>query len=205
MSYTTLAVVFEDGEIKSGYEFRNGWGSAPFIWDKIATKYRIGAPWQFGGPGLNDWEKVWKYHQDGGALDPAEHNALVSTYDRTVVKRDDMLALADSFERFVELHPPGNRVCSLPDQAKAIREAHEKGARFIAWTQTSVSDPWWYGLSGQEEEGDEEDDSRYRYNVNTGTGHTIGDILPLHAATAPGGQSGGHDSAASSRNRAEQG
>jgi len=164
MSRTTLAVAFAGG-FEKGYEFQNGWGSAPFIWDKLAQAYGI------TGDHRSRWPNVWKYHSEGKPLEPFEHNALVTTYDRYVVQRGDMLAIADSFEQFVEAHPPGDRVCTLLEQAVAIREAYAQGGEFLAWNQTSVCEEWFWSYM------DDDEGDRINYDPRKQTEHTVADVI----------------------------
>jgi len=177
MSHTTLATAYEDGELEGEYEFRNSHGSAPFIWDTLCRKYEIGAD-DFGrwptpyGPNMEDWPKLWSYHNNGGKLTAWEKNCLVTTYDNAVIKRDDMLTVAKSFEIFHDAFYNGKRVSSLAKQAESIRDAYEKGARFLAWTQTSVCEDWFRTYN-------EDEDDVSLYNVNKGTKHHIGEVLPL--------------------------
>lgn len=176
MSYTELAAAFENGELHGEHEFRNSHGSAAFIWDVLVRKYEIGADdlgrWEHGFPPMDAPERLWKYHQDGGRLTSWEKNALETTYDNTVVKRDDMLTVAASFRRMENAFCNGKRVCSLAAQAKVIVELHEKGALFLAWHQTSVGDCWYVTCTDEE--------SRY-YNVLTGTDHRVAPILAIEA------------------------
>lgn len=172
MSYTTLAASFgKNGSLTPFREFRNGWGSAPFIWDKLVERYRVQK--KLGDiEDLGGWKSLWEFHREGGITEPWEVNALLTTYDRMVVKREDMLTVSKSLREFERVYrTESNRVCSLSAQADAIEEAYKKGARFIAWTQTSVSDNWWHGY--------DENDKEVLYRPDTDNDHFVAEVLPL--------------------------
>jgi hypothetical protein len=164
MTYTTISAAFEGGFV-SDENFRGGWGSGPFVWDNLADRYNI------EGGMFERWKNLATYHETN-ALEPFEHNTLVTTYDWHVVKRDDMLTIARSFECFVAAYPPGDRACTLLEQAKAIRGRYAEGAEFLAWNQTSVSDPWF-------EIRDEESDDRTYYDPHHQNEHTVATVKPL--------------------------
>jgi hypothetical protein len=171
MSDTEIAIAYTQGFVTT-FSFRNGWGSAPYIWDRLCDRYNIEGPFVGSERGESRWEKLFKYHSEN-TLEPFEHNALVTTYDRYVVDRAGMLFVANSFDRFVEVYPPSWRVCTLAEQAKVIRDAHDRnGAEFLAWTQTTISDSW-YRLF------DEERDKTEYYDPHTGTDHILADVVPF--------------------------
>lgn len=124
-------------------EFSNAWGSAMFIWDKMCMKL-------FGRPvslfNNSDLRKLWELTRNkSDQLTDFEQLTVLSTFDNGAVRRDQMGALANAFDAFVQVHPPENQVCSLPAQAVTLRKwAEEPGVEFACWQQTSVSDNPWY-------------------------------------------------------------
>jgi hypothetical protein len=178
MSYTTIAVAFK-GPFDSTHDFSNSWGSAAFIWDKLAERYNIGGSF----PG--QWEALIKYHNlhgHGGdhGVEPFEHNALLTTYDRSVVKRSDMLAVAESLDRFFEVYATVNRVCTLREQASLIRKVHADGAEFLAWNQTSVSEAWyWVRTKEGDADWNFEIEHARPYDPHVDTEHTVADVVAL--------------------------
>jgi hypothetical protein len=169
MSNTVLAIAYT-GEFQTEVTFRNGWGSGPFIWDKLCDQFEI------PGMMLERWENLFAYHKNREAMfDYFEHNTLVTTYDKAVVRRDDMLTVAEGFELFVKKYQRGApRVCTLPVQATAIRTAHAEDAEFLTWNQTTSGDSWWVHV-------DRETDHVTYYDPHFGTKHWIASIKPLAA------------------------
>jgi hypothetical protein len=172
MSYTELYVAYEDGDLTCEYEFKNSHGGAMFIWNALINKYGIEGPTYAFHEGEKDrYQRLWDFARDNPTkLRPWELNALLSTYDNVTVVREDMLALADSLDRFKDAHDSGKYVCSLAEQATAIREAHKKGAHVIAWNQTSVNGDAWLG------EYNEETDDYDSYNIHKNDDHWKADI-----------------------------
>jgi hypothetical protein len=164
MSYTEMYVAFEDGDFHLESEFKNAHGGAMFVWDVLIDKYKVpGEKYSFGNE-EDAFKNLWNLPDE--TFRAWEHNTLKSTYDNVCVLREHMLVLADSLDMFEEALKPPNRVCSLKDQARAIREHHKNGARALAWNQTSVcGDPLWRG------EYDEESEEYTPFNLDTGEGH----------------------------------
>ena len=162
MSYTSLAVADADGILENTYEYKNGHGSAPFIWDALCRKYELGESY-------DSWQKLW---ETDVPFTPLHYNVMQITLDNCVLRRADMELLAKCLQIFEkEFHNP-QRVCSLPQQALDILEAHANGAEFIAWNHTSVCDEWYHVRN-------EETEEREGYNVLTGTMHHFVELLPL--------------------------
>lgn len=189
MSRTTLYAAYGDGVLVGEAEFQNSHGSAAFIWRTLCRKYewRIEELLGIKLPrfSMDCWEHLWQYERKDGPLRAWEYNCLISTYDHVVVVRPDMLVLADSMERFEGAHAVLGEACSLGDQARAIRKAHEKGARAIAWQQTSVGDDMWW-VAGDDE--DEDDEGRH-FNLKTDKPFWIGRM----SAARPDVWTGGAD------------
>ena len=133
------------------------------------------------------WQYLWECVKDDKVnLRNWEYNVLVSTYDDAMVRREDLLKLADDYDKFEEaLHPKG-RVCHLSSIAKDMRKAYEDGAQGICFYAMSVGEDPWDGVYIEEnpddldleygtEEYDEQEelweDSFRPYNVNTDTKH----------------------------------
>jgi hypothetical protein len=163
MSYTTLHLVKEGG-IENYREFANSWGGAMFIWDSLCKRYFPGqVPYTliFGGGTENLWGLAQR--KDVALNDRV---VLMTTFDRAMVRKENLLDLANRFEQFVKDHPNPSVVCSLPDQAVAMRKiAAEQDCVGVCWTQTSVSGDVWYV-------GDELGESGLRpYDIAKDKGH----------------------------------
>lgn len=167
-----MTAAYDEG-FTGTWDFNNSWGSAAFVWDKLCGRYvpELAETYPF----YHRWHALFRFHQDHD-LDTFEHNTLVTTYDRHVVKRDDMLVVAKSFERFVKAFPPDGRACSLLEQAQAIRQAHRAGAEYLAWQQTSVGEPWFWTKRNEE---DSDQDEWKPYDPHIGNDHIIAPIVPL--------------------------
>lgn len=122
-------------------EFRNGWGSAPICWDHLAKKYGVQSS-------LFDMKPVWDL-ASGDRLAHHEKIALMMTFDAAFVPLDMLSDAADACERFgAEINFPG-RVNHWPAFGAALRLAekkhHNRFARGVCLSCTSVSDNWGYG------------------------------------------------------------
>lgn len=123
--------------------FANSHGSAGFIWHALGSKYLgDGQAWRLRP------DELWKLWRRDSLMD-CERWTLLSTFDRAILGRGDFQRMADAFDQFVEFHPPGDHVCSLPDQANLIRRLAGPAPglsflpSFLAWWQTSTSEnPW---------------------------------------------------------------
>jgi hypothetical protein len=129
MSRTTLYKVPEKGGIEVVAEFRNSHGSAPYIWSKLGITY---FGWEEYGWYSKDMNMMWKLAKDH-KVHLFERVTLMTTFDRIIA----------AFILFVEAHPFGNYVCSLPDQAVALRRLIADPDCFaVCWNQTSVANNW---------------------------------------------------------------
>ena len=159
MSHTTMYAAQEDGVLRDVATFKNSWGSAAMIWDALAKRYVPEEEFS-----MKAWPLVWEREEH---MDPYEVEALRTTYDRVVLKREHMLRVASSLDTFAARYAQKDRVCSLREQAQTIRAQHAAGAIAIAWNQTSVTEPWHYTRSE-----DDEDEMNYDFNVNERNDYT---------------------------------
>ena len=148
MSRTILYLVPESGEIQSYAEYRNSHGSGSYIFTALCDRYLDGMQWICSGDNIN---RLWGLAKDDRL--PKHHKiALMTTFDRVMVRRENLGRTADAFELFVEDFPPGRRVCSLLKQAGDLRLiSHEPVCFAACWQQTSVSMYVWM-VRGQETE-----------------------------------------------------
>lgn len=153
MSYTTIYSVPESGEILKAAGYKNAFGSGPFIWSNLCVKY-LG--WEKHGWLLSDpakLQKLWDLAADS-RLDWFERVTHATTFDKVMVRRENLYRVARALEEFVAKYPPGDHVCSLLEQAETLRTlALDKSCYAVCWCQTSVSDDVWHAY----ERGDEEE------------------------------------------------
>lgn len=141
-----------------------------FIWEALCGAYGIEGSF-FGDD--NKYSKLWSGDEDGTlGLKPWETNALRTTYDNAVVERGALPAIAASLREFHRAYRNDTKVCSLSAQANAIDDAYSKGARAVAWNQTSVNaDCRWLGVRIDEDD--------YRpYNIDRDNDHTVHEWAP---------------------------
>ena len=165
MSRTTIYVAGDDGVMHAGRAFQNSWGGAWFIWDTLWRTYIDAVGYAVGLLTLEAQQTLWALDRDS-RLTVDERIALVTTFDRCLIRREDAPVVADAFDQFVARHERrrGDRACHLPLQALYLRELANAAIREIGWQQTSAAvDLWAVYL-------DDQDEGR-PYNVATDTGH----------------------------------
>jgi hypothetical protein len=176
MSCTELyAVAKGESQVLEVEEFRNSWGGGWFVWASLCKKYDIkNDKYPEFLPGLEEFEKLWALakpeNSENCPLTNWEYNVLVSTFDDVMVKRDDMLLLAKSMERFKDAHHNGKVVCSLGEQAAKIKELHAGEYEYVAWNQTSVNADAWRYYS---------DDDYCIYDMEKCDEHWIAELKPF--------------------------
>jgi hypothetical protein len=166
MSYTTIHLV-QHGGLAKHEDFNNSWGSAMYVWTSLNSKY-LAEPGESHTAFLFSESKfplLWKLAIDA-RLAKTERIVHATTFDRAMVKRENLLDLADRFDEFVELHPPGKYVCSLPQQAESLRRiiGNSIDCVGVCWTQTSVASDVWQVPDESTEE------SRW-YDIDRDKGH----------------------------------
>lgn len=181
MSYTTLFQIDRKTGLPLQHkEYRNSWGWCAFVWDVLVKKYgiieRLRADKEYNSERwkpeeMKAWEYLWKLHEEGEVrFRNWEHNVLVCTYDRMMVKEDDLLTLDQSLRMFDEAHGTANRVNHTKAMAADIHELFVKHQTLgICWWGNSVSDDPW-------SEWDEEAGKSIDYNFLDGDDHHVADI-----------------------------
>ncbi|MDI9407795.1 MAG: hypothetical protein QM523_00945 [Candidatus Pacebacteria bacterium] len=121
--------------------FRNGWGSGPVCWDYLAKKYGVPSS-------MFDMNPVWAL-ASGGRLAHHERVAMMMTFDAAYVPMGKLQDAAESCERFGAESEDGARANHWTAFGAALRDAakqrHNRFARGICLSCTSVSDNWGYG------------------------------------------------------------
>ncbi len=177
MSHTTIYAISKCGVPRYYEEFANSHGSAPMIWQALCKAWLGMSEREYYGRRLDE---LWPLADDISKPE-SERVVLQSTFDRAVVMRDDMLRLADAFDAFAEKYAKPGYVCSLPEQARVLREMHAQGFIGACWNQTSVNgDVFWFPWNS------ERDRPARPYNVLKRNEHWTVTFAPRDAATREG-------------------
>ena len=184
MSYTSIYAFNTKGETDSSAHIQNAFRGCFAVWKILEEKYL--PPFLryvpdgmsidehgkcFGyrpsrvtalptGPNYDDCsaqKEIWGLF-NSPLLSRAEKIVLGTTFDRVVVKIEDVAEVIEAFRAF-------GGDTNLPEQAEALENILAQG-KFIAvaWNQTSVCESPWYTW-------DEETEDTTPYNLNTGEDH----------------------------------
>jgi hypothetical protein len=145
MSYCAI-LEFKGNEIVDEKEFKNAWGGAATIWNALFEKYMKNPEnkydswlWRISsGKGQDLWD-LWKDER----LTDCEKIALLATFDRALIKKENFGKFANYLREFATLHPrPKDKVYHLEDWIKFIGASD---ADLIGFYHNSVGDnPWDY-------------------------------------------------------------
>lgn len=146
MSTSDLYLLFGKS-VRHWSEHRNGWGSAPVVWDYLGDKYIPEKPTY----SLNQdhLRKVWALSK-GDGLSDAEMAALMFTFDDAYVPRANLNEVADWFDIFAaEVIADSNYANRANHWAAFAEEFREIAAtvkdyrlRGVCISCTSVNDIW---------------------------------------------------------------
>jgi hypothetical protein len=124
-------------------EFRNGWGSAPVVWDYLSEKYIPEKPVYSLDKAHMD--KVWKLASDD-RLEGDEKLVLLMTFDFSYVPRDKLTEAADACKQFAvrTSHVPGvNHWAAIGESLRKLADTKiSRHARGACLSCTSVNDEW---------------------------------------------------------------
>lgn len=178
MSHTTMYVISRDGTVGPGYTYDNAFHGAFLIWVSMGERY--GKPFPFG---INmDKMKQW-WSEMSNNLDIPYHDrvTLGSTYDRTIVKGNNLPRLYECFKKSAEWLPEDCHIHKMLPDLEFLISRGECGG--VCWRQTSVIPNPWISIIPEEEllnqkdlvEGDEE----VWYNINQSDNHQeLFDVTP---------------------------
>lgn len=148
MSTSDLYLLFGKS-VRHWSEHRNGWGSAPVIWDYLSDKYIPEKP----SYGLSEshLKKVWALRASDGLLQ-CELAALYFTFDDAYVPVSQLNAVADYFDEIAALTESApvtagrvNHWRAFASEFRKISSAvKDRRLRGVCISCTSVSDPWPY-------------------------------------------------------------
>lgn len=177
MSYTELFLFNQSGDAEGFADIRNSHRGAMAVWLALERKYlpslpipayagffeMDGKPYDYHSRTMpsnheDAMKDIWELANDD-RLSDAEQIALATTFDRVVVKAENVGRVVTAFREF-------EGETSLKEQADAIEGAMASGTiRAIAWNQTSVNGGAW------EADYNEETDDYDPYNLDTGGNH----------------------------------
>ena len=168
MSYAELKIVKKNGDVVGYKEYNNAFGGAAFIWTKLYDKYLKDQNIPYDSWLLNR-EKLWKLSKDE-SIPFFARVVLNSTYDHVIIKRENILDLANALEKFLEIFPPSKgTICHLGNWVNDLRDIYkDKSIRGIAFYQTSVSQDLWNIYNDNEEDDSWTDRD---YNIEKDEGH----------------------------------
>ena len=158
MSETEIYAVVDDGYVYYQCGLRNSWRGAMNIWNELSRKWFGWDNFPIMNVGDRTAQKVWDLHEDD-RLSLNDRIVLKSTFDRAMVRVENIERLAVAMEDFATRYEPG----SLIEHAKALRNlAWLDGCLAVCWNQTSVNcNPWQIC----------DDEDCRAYNIHTSTEH----------------------------------
>lgn len=148
MSETIITGTDAEGRQKMFATFRNAWGTAPVIWDRL-SRHMYWIPeephyqtWlNMAAPGARDESKFWGLWSLEKVPD-YERIAMATTLDNVYVPASAVPLVAKVFRAAGKWTGPG-RVNHLPVIADRMEEMVRKGCEAITFWWTSVTeDPW---------------------------------------------------------------
>lgn len=133
MSYTTLYLVPSVGEIKTFREFRNAFRGAWLVWTTMSEQY-LGQD-AIGYMLADNMQPIWDLHANL-KVPEAHRLVMMSTFDTVMVKRENLLRLAEAFDQYAkDFDDPGH----IPDEANALRElAEHPDCVAVCWSSADV-------------------------------------------------------------------
>jgi hypothetical protein len=162
MSYTSIHSTTAQGEVSTLAEIDNAWRGAMFVWTKLGERYLPESQTDpYWTPLKNDGQPIWDLFKD-----PRLHNeekiVLGSTFDRVMIKRENISRVCWAYSQFAQWYPGNN---SLMEQWGVLNKAKNDPEIFaVFWTQTSVASDIWYVF--------EPDKDEYRrYDITRDIGH----------------------------------
>jgi hypothetical protein len=136
-----------DGQILLAEEYRNGWGTAPLIWDYLARKYANAPHW------LRVVERFWAPlgSPDRIEIGDADDRLLLHlTFDAVLLPRDEFVRAADIVEHRLLPTVPENYANHWPAIIGLWRR-YRTDPLVLGWGlyATSVSDNPWFDSEAQ--------------------------------------------------------
>jgi hypothetical protein len=135
MSYSTVLRVYPNDRVEQLEELRNGWLSAPLIWDRVWNRY--GEKRHEYDQAMVAGERLWALQRDP-RLEHSERVVFCLTFDRFIVLRQDFERLAADIEA-VDLTGHWPRICEI---LRAERDAPALGFWWTSVADNPLEGPW---------------------------------------------------------------
>lgn len=138
MSFTTLYVARENGDLEAHRDFSNAHRGALLVWFTLAKKYGVENP-ELMLMNEAKSKEVWGLAKDP-KVSEADRITMKTTFDRVLVLPADFQKVVDALRESYKDMPPH---CSINEQADAIEELiGNPTVAAIGWNQTSVCQAW---------------------------------------------------------------
>jgi hypothetical protein len=161
MSYTEIYAFGKNGKVVDSRDIRNAWRGAMAVWRILEKKYLPSLQKPIWA-GINDKEDYWSRTSDftGHGLKEIwsladdkrliknEKIVLLSTFDKVLIKKENIKIVIKAFKAF-------NENTNLNEQAEAIEELLKSNKIIaIGFNQTSVNGDTWenYNYNEKKEE-----------------------------------------------------
>lgn len=171
MSYSTLYVFREDGNAAAHQKYTNAFGAAARVWQALAEKYGRTLHPEGRLPFMMDlWKEIWKI-EDVTAIPWWEHNVLHWTFDRALIRSQDVPIFIESMRRF-ETELPISGFSHLSAVAQTLEDLFSKGDAFLAigFQHTSAAENAWLVYNQKTEE-------EVPYNILKDSNHYFVEVL----------------------------
>ena len=159
MSSTIIYGFNKQGEAFTLGETKNAWRGGMAIWRELEERHL--PPYYFRGDRRNPCTRLAAFYDENAAkeiwnladrkdIPLYERIALYTTFDRCLVKAEDIPKVIDAFRKFAIC----NDYTSLAEQADILNKLPE-GTIAVGWNQNSVNGGDWSNKGGYDEENDE--------------------------------------------------
>ncbi|MFB9992042.1 hypothetical protein ACFFLM_08725 [Deinococcus oregonensis] len=136
MSHTELTALDAAGQAVQSIQIQNAFRGAMHVWMTMAKELSLSPVVVFDPTTAHQVLDVWKVPDAPTYL----QITMLSTFDNMLVRRSELVEVAQAFQEFSRMHAPG----SLLEQAAALEElSHLEQIHAVGWCHTSVIDnPW---------------------------------------------------------------
>ena len=162
MSYCEL-LAFKKGGYDVVAEYKNAHGWAAYVWNALFDRY-VTKETQYDS-WMQKPERVWDLWK-GDRLQDYEKFVLLATFDRFMIKIEDMVKAADHFFRFSLAYHNPKAVCHLDEMAKEFVNLSKQSGDYVSvgFYGMSCGENPWLDYNG-------ETDEETRYDVTVGKRH----------------------------------
>lgn len=151
MGYTTILSVFPNVSVNEEMELRNGWLTAPIIWNFLAKTYLEKSNFMMVS---DNCKALWDLHSDK-RLPEHQRNVLRLTFDRWYILEKDYKRAAGDIRAFIaDIEKTGETTGHWPVIADFLEGNLELKPHFpaVGFHWTSVSENPFYEANNDDEE-----------------------------------------------------